>query len=474
MGVDRVDPDAESLADAFDLNEILREFGFSPGSPGVHRTRTPVRMSRAVHSGIAENIMNTMKHIRYRNWGALALAMLLTLAGPLYSPPTEAHGERAQQASLRMRTLHWFDTEIQPRKVAVNETVRVTGRFMPSQFWPEHVRSIEESAFLNIGVPGPAFLRIDSRVNGVPMIRSTRFHLAKTYEYEVLLKARAPGRYHIHPVISVEGAGPIIGPAFWVEVTGDQKDFKHTITTMTGEVINPETYAMTSILWWNALWFVIGIAWLAWWFRKLPVIMPRYIKVEEMGDDANKLITIPDMIVSAFFFGFVMLVIAGGFFWANYQYPITSVLQTGKVEVEPLPQPPQLVEVEVNKATYRIPGRSFQVEMTVTNRSARPVQVGEFTAANIRFINNKMFDIKPQDAQDLVASSGLRVDNPAIQPGETRTITIYADDALWETYRLTSLINEPDGRFAALLMFFDDQGTRYMNEIGGPMIPSFG
>ena len=272
----------------------------------------------------------------------------------------------------------------------------------------------------------------------------------------------------------MEGAGPIIGPAFWVEVTGDQKDFKHTITTMTGEVINPETYAMTSILWWNALWFVIGIAWLAWWFRKLPVIMPRYIKVEEMGDDANKLITIPDMIVSVFFFGFVMLVIAGGFFWANYQYPITSVLQTGKVEVEPLPQPPQLVEVEVNKATYRIPGRSFQVEMTVTNRSARPVQVGEFTAANIRFINDKMFDIKPQDAQDLVASSGLRVDNPAIQPGETRTITIYADDALWETYRLTSLINEPDGRFAALLMFFDDQGTRYMNEIGGPMIPSFG
>ncbi|HEX4938699.1 MAG TPA: methane monooxygenase/ammonia monooxygenase subunit B, partial [Candidatus Kapabacteria bacterium] len=224
--------------------------------------------------------------------------MLLTLAGPLYSPPADAHGERAQQASLRMRTLHWIDTEIQPRKVAVNETVRVTGRFMPSQFWPEHMRSIEETAFLNIGVPGPAFVRIDSRVNGVPMIRSTRFHLAKTYEYEVVLKARAPGRYHIHPVISVEGAGPIIGPAFWVEVTGDQKDFKHTITTMTGEVINPETYAMTSILWWNALWFVIGIAWLAWWFRKLPVIMPRYIKVEEMGDDANKLITIPDVIVS--------------------------------------------------------------------------------------------------------------------------------------------------------------------------------
>jgi methane/ammonia monooxygenase subunit B len=202
--------------------------------------------------------------------------------------------------------------------------------------------------------------------------------------------------------------------------------------------------------------------------------MPRYIKVEEMGDDADKLITIPDMIVSAFFFGFVMLVIAGGFFWANHQYPITAVLQTGKVEVEPLPQPPQLVEVEVNKATYRIPGRSFQVEMTVTNRSARPVQVGEFSAANIRFINDKMFDIKPQDAQDLVASSGLRVDSPAIQPGETRTITVYADDALWETYRLTSLINEPDGRFAALLMFFDDQGTRYLNEISGPMIPSFG
>ena len=89
-------------------------------------------------------------------------------------------------------------------------------------------------------------------------------------------------------------------------------------------------------------------------------------------------------------------------------------------------------------------------------------------------INDKMFDIKPQDEHDLVASSGLRVESAAIKPGETRTITIYADDALWETYRLVSLINEPDGRFAALLMFYDDEGTRYLNEIQGPMIPSFG
>jgi methane/ammonia monooxygenase subunit B len=419
--------------------------------------------------------MKTIRHIRLASWGAYALALLMSVAGPLYSPTADAHGERAQQASLRMRTMHWFDTDIQPRKIAVNETIRVTGRFMPSKSWPEHIRSVEEAAFLNIGVPGPAFVRIDSRVNGVPMIRSTRFHLGETYEYEIVLKGRAPGRYHVHPVVSVEGAGPIIGPAFWVEVSGDQNDFQHTITTMTGETINPETYALSTILWWNALWFVIGIAWMAWWFRKLPVIMPRYIKVQDLGDDqANQLITIPDMIVSVLFVGFVMMVIAGGFFWANYKYPITAVLQTGKVEVEPLPMPPQKVEVEVNKATYRIPGRSFQVEMTVTNRSDRPVQVGEFSAANIRFINDKMFDIKPQDEHDLVASSGLRVESAAIKPGETRTITIYADDALWETYRLVSLINEPDGRFAALLMFYDDEGTRYLNEIQGPMIPSFG
>lgn len=400
---------------------------------------------------------------------------LLVAVSVLLLVPMEAaaHGERAQQGSMRTRSVHWFDLEIQPRQVAVNEVLTITGKFMPSEWWPEHIASIEDSSFLNIGVPGPVFVRVDSRVNGVPMIRSTRFELGRVYEYEIKLKGRTPGRYHAHPVISVEGAGPVIGPALWVEVTGDQADFEHTITTLTGETLNAETVAMGTIVGWNLLWFVIGIAWVGWWFRKLPVIMPRYIRVQQLGDDANRLITIPDMIVSFLFLTGTLLIIAVGFLWTQSKYPITTPLQTGKVEVEPLPEPPPAVHIAIDEATYRIPGRSFQMEVTITNNTDSALRIGEFATANIRFINPDVLDVQPQDEDDLVAPNGLIVDAPPIEPGETRTISVFAEDALWETYRLTSLIYEPDSRFAGLLFLYDEEGNRYFQEIGAPMIPSF-
>lgn len=404
----------------------------------------------------------------------IASTLLIAVSVLLLVPmEAAAHGERAQQGSMRTRSVHWFDLEIQPRQVAVNEVLTITGKFMPSEWWPEHIASIEDASFLNIGVPGPVFVRVDSRVNGVPMIRSTHFELGRVYEYEIKLKGRTPGRYHAHPVISVEGAGPVIGPALWVEVTGDQADFEHTITTLTGETLDTETMAMGTIIGWNLLWFVIGIAWVGWWFRKLPVIMPRYIRVQQLGVDANRLITIPDMIVSFLFLTGTLLVIVIGFLWTQSNYPITTPLQTGKVEVEPLPEPPPAVEIAIDDATYRIPGRSFQMEVTITNNTDSALRIGEFMTANIRFINPKVLDVQPQDEDDLVAPNGLIVDAAPIEPGETRTISVFAEDALWETYRLTSLIYEPDSRFAGLLFLYDEEGNRYFQEIGAPMIPTF-
>ena len=135
---------------------------------------------------------------------AMGLAIIATPAG--------AHGETAQMPQLRMSTVHWFDVEVSTSKLAVNDEITVQGRFMPSMYWPEHVESIEDTAFLNIGVPGPSFVRLDSRVNGVPMIRSTRFYKGETYDFMIRMKARKPGRYHVHPLINVKGTGPIIGP----------------------------------------------------------------------------------------------------------------------------------------------------------------------------------------------------------------------------------------------------------------------
>ncbi len=386
-----------------------------------------------------------------------------------------AHGEKAQQAGLRMRTLNWWDLEIYPKKLEVNEVLTVKGKFSPSVWWPRHMANPEDGmAYLNVGVPGPVFVRIDSRVNGVPMIRSAQFKKGETYDFEIKLKARTPGRYHVHPVISVEGTGPVIGPAYWVEVTGDQANFENKITTLTGEVLDLETHGMKDIIGWHAFWVVVGLLWMAYWFRKFPVLMPRYREVARLGTKANEIISFQDMVVAILFFGGILMAIAGSYLWTQSQYPITTPLQTGEVEVEPLPRQGDAIKLKLHKARYRIPGRSFKIEMDVTNNGDSAIRLGEFTTANVRFINKDVLGtVERQDELDLIALEGLQVEGGSVQPGETRRITVFAEDALWETMRLTSLVYDPDSRFAGMLFFFDDEGNRYHLEIGGQMMPTF-
>jgi len=387
-----------------------------------------------------------------------------------------AHGEKAQQAGLRMRTMNWWDLEMTPKKLDINEVLTITGKFSPSIWWPRHMKNPEDGmAFLNIGVPGPVFVRVDSRVNGVPMIRSAQFKKGETYDFEIKLKARTPGRYHVHPVISVEGTGPIIGPAYWVEVTGDPEKFENKITTLTGVVVDLETHGMKQIIFWHSFWVVVGLLWIGYWFRNFPVLMPRYREVDRLGPNkAGEIITFKDMAVAILFFGGVLLAIAGSYFYTQTQYPITTPLQTGEVEVLPLPNQGDIVQLKLEKATYRIPGRSFEVKMEVTNNSDSPIRLGEFMTANVRFINKEvMGTVERQDELDLIALEGLQVEGGSVQPGETRLVTLRAEDALWETMRLTSLVYDPDSRFAAMLFFFDEEGNRYHLEVGGQMMPTF-
>jgi len=385
-----------------------------------------------------------------------------------------AHGERAQMPQLRMRTVHWLDVQVSTAKLAVNEIITVKGQFMPSKYWPHHVNSIEDTAYLNIGVPGPSFVRLDSRVNGVPMIRSTSFRYGELYDFEVTMKARKPGRYHVHPVINVKGTGPIIGPGIWVEVTGSFADFENSTTTLLGKKIDLETYGFSNVVFWSALWFFVGLAWFVYWLTKCPIIVPRFKLAQELGARADEMITTWDRRIAGGFLLLTLGLIAGGYLYAQEQYPITTPLQTGRVDVPAIERAPNAVSIKLIEARYRIPGRSFRLEVEVTNRGDEPITVGEFAAGNLRFINSAVLKVKPLDEHDLVAPDALRVEGGPVAPGETKRLVIYADDAMWETERMTTMIASPDAVVAGLLHFYTGTGKRYLVEFGGPMIPVFG
>lgn len=406
------------------------------------------------------------------------LYAVLWVAGVLVGllPATaSAHGEKAQQPALRMRTVHWFDVDMSTNKLNVGDQLVIKGSFIPSVAWPRHVASIEETAFLNIGVPGPSFVRLNTQINGVPGIRSTSFMKGQQYNFEITLKARTPGRYHVHPLVNVKDAGPIIGPGLWVDVGGSQAGFENRVTTLFGKDIDLETYGFANAAGWSALWALIGLAWFAYWLTKVPLVMTRFVRAAELGPERiDEMITPLDRRMGLIFLLLTLSVIAGGFLYANERWPITTPLQTGHVDTPTLALPASPLKVVMGEARYRIPGRSFRVELTVTNKGDSPVQLGEFATGSLRFINNKVQQVQVRDADELVASDALRVEGEAIAPGETGKIVMYADDAMWETERMTTMISSPDAVVAGMLSFFDAKGRRFMTEISGPMIPVFG
>jgi len=400
------------------------------------------------------------------------VALLVTLtAAMFYTPTASAHGEKSQAAFMRMRTIHWFDLDWSKDEVAINETMTISGKFHVFAGWPETVDK-PEVAFLNIGIPGPVFIRAGSWIGGQLVPRSVSLELGDTYEFKVLLKARRPGDWHVHTMMNVQGGGPIIGPGKWVTITGSMGSFVNPIVTLTGETIDLEDYALDNIYFWHAFWYSIGLAWLLFWIKR-PMFIPRHIAVSE--GKASTLISSGDKKVGMAFAAATVAIIAFSMGYTNDKYPVTTPLQAGLMRgIQPIKMEASTVTVKVEDATYRVPGRAMQMTLTITNNGDAAVQLGEFMTASVRFLDAEVYEDETGYPDDLLAEEGLTVsDNSPLAPGETRTVEVTASDAAWEVYRLADLIYDPDSRFAGLLFFFDEEGNRQMVQVDAPLIPSF-
>jgi len=400
------------------------------------------------------------------------VALLVTVtAAMFYTPTASAHGEKSQAAFMRMRTIHWFDLNWSKEEVAVNDTMTISGKFHVFAGWPETVDKPEIS-FLNIGIPGPVFIRAGSWIGGQLVPRSVTLELGETYEFKVLLKARRPGDWHVHTMMNVKGGGPIIGPGKWVTVSGSMGSFVNPITTLTGETIDLETYNLSNTYFWHAFWYALGLAWLFYWARK-PMFIPRSIAVEAGKGDS--LITAADKKVALGFAVGTIAIVALTMANTNEKYPITTPLQAGLLRgMKPIEMPAPTVSVKVEDATYRVPGRAMQMTLTVTNNGDSAVRLGEFNTAGVRFLDPAVSQDESGYPDDLLAEEGLTVsDNSALAPGQSRTIQVTASDAAWEVYRLADLIYDPDSRFAGLLFFYDEAGARQMVMVDAPLIPTF-
>jgi methane/ammonia monooxygenase subunit B len=395
---------------------------------------------------------------KIKKWRIICLTMAAVVG--FHVPMAFAHGENSQPAFMRMRTIQWYDLRWSTNMLKVNEEMTVSGKFHVFSGWPEAIDK-PNVAFLNIGIPGPVFIRTESYIgDGINMIfvpRSVSLEMGRDYEFKVVLKARRPGRWHVHTMMNVEGGGPIIGPGKWVEIEGNMGDFKNPITTLTGQTIDIETYGLRGIVRWHLFWYIVGIAWMWWWFRR-PTLLPRWNRVTAGQEEG--LITDTDKKAGIAFAAATVLIVLFGYTSANTEYPIAIPLQAGVLGYPPALPMDKKVDVVVERAEYRVPSRQMRLMLNVTNSSDWPILLSEVQVGSIRFLDAAVMKDESEYPEGLLAEEGLTVDdNSPIAPGETKTLKATATDTVWENEPMTDLIYDPDSRFGALARFRDAAGT---------------
>ncbi|MGZ8903001.1 MAG: bacterial ammonia monooxygenase, subunit AmoB [Methylobacter sp.] len=383
-----------------------------------------------------------------------------------------AHGEKALEPFIRMRTIQWYDVQWDKQKFNVNEEVSVSGKFHVAEDWPVSVPK-PEAAFLNISTPGPVLVRTERYLNGKPWINSVALQPGGDYNFKIVLKGRLPGRYHIHPFFNLKDAGQVMGPGVWLEIAGNAADFSNEIKTINGELVDMETYGLGNGIFWHIFWGGLATAWLLWWLRR-PLFIPRY-RMLQAGME-NELVTPNDRLIAKAVLVGVPLIVLAVYAMTISQYPNTIPLQASLDQILPLPAQVNagVVDVETLKAEYRLPERAMTFTLKIDNRSEKPVQIGEFATANVRFLNKDLPMPDQSYSKSMAAHEGLSLDNAApIQPGEQRKMTIFAKDALWESEKLDGLIRDADSRIGGLLFLYDEAGERYISSITAAVIPKF-
>lgn len=402
---------------------------------------------------------------------AVALAAFL-----VHSPLVAAHGEKSQESFLRQRTITFYDVKWSHDRIKVGEEMVITGKYKILENWPRQIHH-PELGFVNVAVPGPQLIRKEVWVNGVPAVNSSVWgqEIGGTYEFRNVMVARRPGRYHMHVMLSVDGAGPLVGPGHWITVEPGPAPFRNDVKLLSGETVNLETYGMGRIFGWHILWTVIALAWLAVWAKR--PLFRRYRLIQAGAEDA--LLSPADRKLGMIFLAIAIILPLVGYFQSTSQYPVTIPLQAPDIRVEPLKLPPPFVDAEVTKANYSVPARTLKMEIRITNNGSSPVTLNEWDTAGMRFMT-----------PDFGASQGLSectdFDSPydcyipmevapaqPVNPGETKTVQVTVTTPVWEVHNLMPLYRTTDNRVGGLLMFFDREGNRSLAEASQMVIPQF-
>jgi methane/ammonia monooxygenase subunit B len=408
--------------------------------------------------------MTMRRRFRRVLWAALVAGALLVASAPAAS----AHGERAQEAFLRMRTVSWIDTTFSRTTVKQGETFTISGTTKVLDAWPTNLaKGNPNTGYIGLIAPGPVVLLKERTINGVSAPSRIDVQKGRIYEYSMTVAGRRPGRWHVHPSFSVKGAGTLLGPGEWITVEENSAGFSNPVTLESGSTVNLENYQLPFTWIWLVLTFLIGLAWMIYWtVPKRTVTNLAVTSQIPLNTDGMEygLVTKKDhRNMNLFALGTALLLLAG---WVYQAAAFPTKMPQQIFQFAP-PDPaiasaPVFAKVRLGEATYDSATKTLTIDAQVTNTGQTPMNLTQFTTTTLKFTTGT------------TDGPGVMTVKPAatVQPGSAPTkLTLTIKDPAWEEEHLVP-IGESQLLITGILVF-EAGGEKNYSELEANLKPRF-
>ncbi len=405
----------------------------------------------------------------------LVAAVLVTVVP---ATAASAHGEKSQEGFLRMRTVGWTDVTFSGDSVQQGQTITVRGKVRIMDAWPSSLaKGTPNTCFMSMISPGPTILLKERTINGVSM--PTRIDCAKgqTYDFSMTFAGRRVGRWHVHPAFAVKGAGTLIGPGAWINVTENAAGFTNQATLLNGKTVNLENYQLPFIWIWLTLTFVIGMVWMIYWTvpkRTIPhLAVTSQIPLNTDGA-AYGLITKKDHRNSTIMMLATVVLLGAGWIYQVANFPVKipqQIIQFAPPEIE-RPAPFVSLQAGEGKAVYDAARKVVTLNVTATNTGDQPAQLTQFSVADLTWYNQAVPAAKPTGPQAVDTSYPMTVQSDTVAPGASQQVTMTMPSNIWIDEARLLPIGESQLTVTGQLRFQTANGDKTDVEVDEPLTPT--
>jgi methane/ammonia monooxygenase subunit B len=411
-----------------------------------------------------------------RRFVVMTLAALLGAAAMmgLRATSVSAHGEIAQEGFVRMEAVGWWDVKFSKTSLAQNENLDLSGTAKILETWPSNMSDGNPKiCYFTVIEPGARFVLVDRKINGMEAPQSFFCQKGQTYNFDMTLRARDPGNWHVHPAIAVKESGSLIGPGQYIDISSSPSGFSFPITLLNGKNIDVEGYGTWLVLGFSAITLVLGMWWMLFWTapggRKRTINRLRVaneLPLNQDGGPAVGVITKGDHRQCELIAGLTLVLVVGGFIWASAHYSGNIPLQVDWVTPPAAPAQAQLASANASNAIYDPSSDTLKIITSVTNTSKSPVTVNAFRAGNLTFLNPlNGLPHGDYEYQMKVSPDG------SIGPGSTQEVTLTIPGNVLRQQELLPL-GQAQYVVAGVLELADSNGNRNFDTIQTSLNPT--